>query len=208
MATLNRSARYDDQVIAAARSVFAEQGFAAPMAEVAKRAGVGVASVYRRYPSKQELVEQVRIAAFRLILDEAEAARAEESDPWQALTRFMHRCLREGAGIGTVLPPVGKQYAYSDEFRNLQRRVAKVIEELVEAAKQSGELRADVDWTDILLLFKHLNPALPTGESRRAELRARYLGLVLEGLRTGGPELRGPAPDRDEWQALCDNFGS
>jgi AcrR family transcriptional regulator len=208
MPTPNRSARYDDQVIAAAREVFAEQGFAAPMAEVAKRAGVGVASVYRRYPSKQELVEQVRIAAFRLILDEAEVARAEESDPWQALARFMYRCLREGAGIGTVLPPMDQQHTYSEEFRDLQQRVAKVIEELVDAAKQVGELRADVDWTDILLLFKHLNPALPTSESRRAELRARYLGLVLEGLRAGGSKLSGPAPDRDEWQSLCDNFAT
>lgn len=188
--------------------MFTEQGFAAPMAEVAKRAGVGVASVYRRYPSKHELVEHVRIAAFRLILEEAEAARAEEPDPWQALARFMRRCLREGAGIGTVLPPMDQQHTYSEEFRDLRLRVAKAIEELVEAAKHAGELRADVDWTDILLLFKHLNPALPTNESRRAELRARYLGLVLEGLRAGGSRLPGPAPDRDEWQALCDNFAT
>ncbi|MEV0704518.1 helix-turn-helix domain-containing protein [Saccharopolyspora sp. NPDC050389] len=206
MPTPDRSARYDDQVIAAAREVFAEQGFAAPMAEVAKRAGVGVASVYRRYPSKQELVEQVRIAAFRRIIGEAESARAEESDPWQALARFMRRCLREGAGIGTVLPPMDQQHTYSAEFRELQRGVAKEIEALVDAAKRAGELRQDVDWTDILLLLKHLNPALPTSEARRAELRARYLGLVLEGLRAGGAELPGPAPDRAEWQALCDNF--
>ncbi|PKW13267.1 TetR/AcrR family transcriptional regulator [Saccharopolyspora spinosa] len=208
MATPNRSARYDDQVIAAAREVFAEQSFAAPMAEVAKRAGVGVASVYRRYPSKQELIEQVRITAFRRIVDEAESARTEEADPWQALVRFMRRCLREGAGIGTVLPPMDQQHTYSGEFRELQQRVATEIEALVDAAKRAGELRSDVDWTDILMLFKHLNPALPTSESRRAELRARYLGLVLEGLRSGGAELPGPAPERDEWQTLCDNFAS
>ncbi|MEB3371123.1 TetR/AcrR family transcriptional regulator [Saccharopolyspora mangrovi] len=202
------TARHDDAVIRAAREVFAELGMAAPMSEVAKRAGVGVASIYRRYPSKTELVEQVRIAAFRLVIAEAEAARAEESDPWRALSRFMHRCLREGSGIGTVLPQLAEQHAFSAEFRNLQQQVAEVIEALVEDAKLAGELRADIDWTDVLLLFKHLNPALPTSESRRAELRARYLGLVLEGLRSEGSALRGPAPDTAEWRALCDNRAS
>lgn len=198
----------DDLVIRAARDVFAEQGFAAPMAEVAKRAGVGVASVYRRYPSKHELVEQVRIAGFRLLLAEAEQARAQESDPWAALVRFMQRCLRESSGIGVVMPPMDPQHVYSDEFRDLQRRVAKVLEQLVTAAQEAGELRSDVDWPDILLLLKHLNPRLPTSERRRAELRSRYLALVLEGLRAGGPELPGAGPDRAEWQSLCDNLAA
>ncbi|RRO13627.1 TetR/AcrR family transcriptional regulator [Saccharopolyspora rhizosphaerae] len=198
------SARHDDAVIRAAREVFAEHGMAAPISEVAQRAGVGVASIYRRYPSKTELVEQVRIAAFRLVIDEAEAARAEEQDPWQALSRFMHRCLREGSGIGTVLPQPEAQHPRSVVFRDLQQRVAEVIEALVEDAKLAGELRADVDWPDVLLLFKHLNPSLPTSEPRRAELRARYLGLVLDGMRAEGAPLRGPAPDTAEWRALCD----
>lgn len=195
----------DDAVIRAAREVFAEHGMAAPITEVAQRAGVGVASIYRRYPSKNELVEQVRIAAFRLVIAEAEAARAEEGDPWRALSRFMHRCLREGSGIGTVLPQLEQRHTFSAEFRGLQQRVAEVIEALVEDAQRAGDLRSDVDWTDVLLLFKHLNPSLPTSESRRAELRTRYLGLVLEGLRSEGAALRGPAPDTAEWRALCDN---
>ncbi|GAB3675400.1 TetR/AcrR family transcriptional regulator [Saccharopolyspora tripterygii] len=195
----------DDAVIRAAREVFAEHGMAAPMTEVAQRAGVGVASIYRRYPSKDALVEQVRIAAFRLVIAEAEAASAEEGDPWRALSRFMHRCLREGSGIGTVLPQLEKRHTFSAEFRDLQQRVAEVIEALVEDAQRAGQLRSDVDWTDVLLLFKHLNPSLPTSEPRRAELRTRYLGLVLEGLRSEGAALRGPAPDAAEWRALCDN---
>ncbi|WP_263250144.1 TetR/AcrR family transcriptional regulator [Saccharopolyspora rosea] len=207
MPTSNRSARYDDQVIAAARDVFATQGFGAPMSEVARRAGVGVASIYRRYPSKQQLVEQVRTASFQLIISEAEAARADEPDPWRALIRFMSRCMREGTGIGTVLPTWDEPHTYSAEFRGLQARMAEVTEELVVAAQKSGDLREDVGFTDILLLFKHLNPRLPTCEPRRAELRARYLALVVEGLRAGGPPLPGPAPDHAEWRSLCDNLG-
>ncbi|CAM06355.1 TetR family transcriptional regulator [Saccharopolyspora erythraea NRRL 2338] len=206
MAAPGKTVSYDDRVIAAAREVFGEQGFAAPMSEVAKRAGVGVASVYRRYPSKQALAEAVRMASLRRIIAEAEAALSEESDAWAALVRFMSRCLGAETPIGTVLPPVDELHVHSDEFLLLQDRMAELVERIVTAAQRSGAMRADVHWTDIPLLFKHLNPKLPIGEDRRAELRARYLTLVLQGLRDdrAGP-LPTPAPDVDEWRAMCDS---
>lgn len=196
---------YDDRVIAAAREVFVEQGFAAPMSEIAHRAGVGVASIYRRYPSKQELAEQVRIAATRRIITEAETARAEETDPWEAFTRFLSRCLGADTGIGTVLPPKEERHTYSAEFRRLQERMSELVGSLVDAAQRAGSLRADLGSVDVILLFKHLNPALATGEKRRAELRSRYLTLVLSGLRAGEPALPGPAPDWEEAHAMCEN---
>ncbi|QUH05504.1 TetR/AcrR family transcriptional regulator [Saccharopolyspora erythraea] len=206
MAAPGKTVSYDDRVIAAAREVFGEQGFAAPMSEVAKRAGVGVASVYRRYPSKQALAEAVRIASFRRIIAEAEGALSEEPDPWSALVRFMSRCLAAETPIGTVLPPIDELHVYSDEFHPLQDRMAELVERLVTSAQQSGAMRGDVHWTDIPLLFKHLNPKLPIGEDRRAALRARYLTLVLQGLRDdrAGP-LPAPAPDVGEWRAMCEN---
>jgi AcrR family transcriptional regulator len=203
MSTAHTSASYDDRVIAAAREVFAENGFTAPMSEVAHRAGVGVASIYRRYPSKQELAEQVRIASIRLIITEAEAAAAEEADPWEAFTRFLRRCLREGTGIGVVLPPLDEGHVTSDEFVRLQLRMTEAVNSLVDAAQRAGELRKDIDGSEVLLLFKHLNPALPLGERRRAELRARYLALVVEGLRVTGPALSGSAPDWAEVRSMC-----
>ena len=207
MASPRKSASYDDQVIAAAREVFAEQGFAAPMSEVARRAGVGVASVYRRYPSKQALMEAVRIASFNRIIALAESALVEESDPWSALTRFMYQCLGEGTPIGTVLPPMDEMHIYSDEFHRLQDRMAELVERLVIAAQDAGAMRKDVHWSDIPLLFKHLNPNLPIGEHRRAQLRARYLALVIEGLRSDA-ELPESGPDETEWRRMCDNRGA
>lgn len=204
-AATGQGATYDDRVIAAARQVFAEQGFAAPMSEVARRAEVGVASIYRRYESKQELAEAVRIAGSRMILAEAEAARAETDAPWDAFVRFLYRCLRADTGIGTVLPPKDDEHAHSEEFVRIQALSHEAVEALVVAAQRAGELREDFGTADVFLLFKHLNPELAVREHRRAELRARYLGLVVEGLRPSGPALSGPAPDRAELLAMCEN---
>lgn len=201
--TTGATAGYDDRVIAAARQVFAEQGFAAPMSEVARRAGVGVASIYRRHASKQDLAEAVRIAGSRMILAEAEAARAATDDPWDALVRFLHRCLRAGTGVGTVLPPQDDGHTYSAEFDRVQRRSHEAVAALVSDAHGAGVLREDFGAADVFLLFKHLNPELPVPEDRRAELRARYLALVIEGLRSSVPAPPGPAPDLDELHSMC-----
>ena len=185
------------------REVFAEQGFGAPVAEIAQRAGVGVASIYRRWPSKTELAEQVRISCLSRIVAEARAAVAEEADPWRAFTRFLFRCLGEGSGVGTVLPPDGPEIARSAEYHRVRQEMADSVSELVRAAHQAGELRPEITAADVVLLFKHLNPALPIAEPRRAELRARYLAVFVEGLRADRPaELPGPAPDWAEVHAM------
>ncbi|WP_344685247.1 helix-turn-helix domain-containing protein [Saccharopolyspora taberi] len=204
MALIRNSAAYDDQVIAAARMVFAEQGFAAPMSEVARRAGVGVASVYRRYPSKQALMEAVRIASFDRIIQLADMALATRNDPFSALATFMRDCLEENTPVGTVLPPLDEGHVYSEEFHRLQNKMAGLVDRLVTEAQDAGAIRKDVNWADILLLFKHLNPNLPISEHRRAEFRARYVSIVIEGLRSDS-ELPAPGPGEAEWRRMCDN---
>ncbi len=202
MTTAQRPTSYADRVITAAREVFAEQGFNAPISEVAHRAGVGVASIYRRYPSKTQLAEQVRISCLRRIATEAAEARAAEPDPWQAFTRFLLRCLEEDSGVGTVLPP--DDQPHSPEYRQARQEMAEAVDALVHAAHEAGELRSDFAAADVVLLFKHLNPALPTAEPRRAELRSRYLALVIEGLRASAARavLPGAEPDWGEVHAM------
>ncbi|NHD16237.1 MULTISPECIES: TetR/AcrR family transcriptional regulator [Actinopolyspora] len=204
MTTAQQATDYDERVIDAAREVFAQQGFAAPISEVAELAGVGVASIYRRYPNKRELAERVRIAATRRIVAEAESAREAESDPWKAFERFMYGCLREHTGIGVVLPPHADCGGFSEELLTSRERMISRVEELVAAAQRAGELRGDLRAADVFVLFKHLNPPLSTDEPRRAELRARYLTLVLPGLRDGSIPLPGAAPDWDELRRMCE----
>lgn len=207
MTTAQRSTDYHDRVVAAARGVFAEQGFDAPISEVAQRAGVGVASIYRRYASKMQLAEHVRISCLRRVVDEATAAQAQETDPWRAFTRFLFRCLAEDSGVGTVLPPDDQPHA--PEYRQARQDMVDAVEALVRAAHESGDLRGDFAAADVIVLFKHLHPALPTTEVRRAEFRARYLALVVEGLRArhgrdaeAGAGLPSAEPTWDEVHAM------
>ncbi|SDP73345.1 transcriptional regulator, TetR family [Actinopolyspora xinjiangensis] len=203
MPTPQYATDYDERVVSAAREVFAQQGFAAPVSEIAELAGVGVASIYRRYPNKRELAEHVRIAATSRVIAEAESAVAAEAEPWSAFERFLRGCLRAHAGIGVVLPPYEDAEDVSEELRGLRRRMIELIEQLVTAARRAGQLRADLGSADVFLLFKHLNPPLATDEERRAELRERYLELLLPGLRGDGAPLPGSAPDWDEVYRMC-----
>ncbi|MGJ7907795.1 TetR/AcrR family transcriptional regulator [Actinopolyspora sp. H202] len=203
MPTTQHAVDYDERVISAAREVFAQQGFAAPVSEIAELAGVGVASIYRRYPNKRRLAEHVRIAAMSRVIAEAESAREAEPDPWVAFVRFMRGCLRAHAGIGVVLPPYEESEDVSEELTRPRQRMIELIEELVSTAQRAGQLRGDLRSADVFLLFKHLNPPLATDEARRAELRQRYLELLLPGLRERADRLPGDAPDWDELFRMC-----
>src|SRR3954452_13160386 len=90
--------RNDRTVLNAAREIFFEQGYDAPMSAIADRAGVGMGSLYRRYRSKEELARHLCTVAMEGTLRAAERALATEPDGWSALTRFMYESLNCGAG--------------------------------------------------------------------------------------------------------------
>src|SRR5437870_4758030 len=77
-------------VLAAARDVFVEHGADAPLDEIARRAGVGIATLYRRFPDREALLRAVALDVLARTGDEARAAEAEEPDPFGALGRYMH----------------------------------------------------------------------------------------------------------------------
>src|ERR687895_1108606 len=86
------AARNDEVILEAARAVFiADPG--APVAAVAERAGVGISALYRRYPSKEELLRRLSSDGLRRYLAEAEAALADDGDPWAAFVGFMGRIM-------------------------------------------------------------------------------------------------------------------
>jgi AcrR family transcriptional regulator len=83
--------RNRDQILLAARDVFIERGPDAALDEVARRAGVGNATLYRRFPDRRSLLRAVLVDVFRRVGDEARLALVEESDPFEALARYMPR---------------------------------------------------------------------------------------------------------------------
>ncbi|MFD5483746.1 TetR/AcrR family transcriptional regulator [Streptomyces hawaiiensis] len=92
-----------EHVLRAAREVFGELGYGAPMEDVARRARVGVGTVYRRFPSKDVLVRRIAEAETSRLTDQARAALGQEDEPWSALSRFLRTSVASGAG--RLLPP-------------------------------------------------------------------------------------------------------
>ncbi|MER5943260.1 helix-turn-helix domain-containing protein [Streptomyces sp. NPDC001928] len=116
-----------EHVLRAAREVFGELGYGAPMEDVARRARVGVGTVYRRFPSKDVLVRRIAEEETSRLTDQARAALGQEDEPWSALSRFLRTSVASGAG--RLLPPqvlrvgVAEDGAGPDEARVPQQRM-------------------------------------------------------------------------------------
>ncbi|WP_338698072.1 helix-turn-helix domain-containing protein [Streptomyces sp. Q6] len=117
-----------EHVLRAAREVFGELGYGAPMEDVARRARVGVGTVYRRFPSKDVLVRRIAEEETSRLTDQARTALGQEDEPWSALSRFLRTSVASGAG--RLLPPqvlrvgVADEGAERDETRVPQQRAA------------------------------------------------------------------------------------
>ncbi|GGP49897.1 TetR/AcrR family transcriptional regulator [Saccharothrix coeruleofusca] len=173
--------RNDARVLAAASAVFEELGDDAPVSAIARRAGVGMGSLYRRYPTKEVLVHDVCLAALQRVADLAESALRDD-DAWGALERVLRGTVESGA---TKL--LGLRRTRTDDLRAAAERAGAALERLVERARAEGGLREGVSAGDLLHLARLVTGAEPG-------LRERYLALVLDGLRARLP-LPGPAPE-------------
>jgi AcrR family transcriptional regulator len=190
-----------EHVLRAAREVFGESGYGAPMEDVARRARVGVGTVYRRFPSKDVLVRRIAEEETERLTEQARTALGLEDEGWSALSRFLRTSVASGAG--RLLPPQVlqvQQSAQSDETRVPQQRNVRavaaeaaedsgvpalldVVGQLVDRARRSGELRGDVAVADVLLVIATAAPSLPD-PAQQAAASARLLDILLEGLRS------------------------
>ena len=199
------AARNDQLVLHAAREVFGEFGFDAPISAVAERAGVGVGSLYRRYGSKDELLQQLCLMSMKQNLRVAEEA-LRSRDAWAGLTGYITACV--GFSGGALAPVAGKVEA-TDEMWRLARNVQEAIEELTRRAHAEGTLREDANATDIAWLIEHFSRGLPSSPSPGDDpIRRRQLAISLHGLRPGSPEaLPEPVPTWRDYQARWQDRG-
>ncbi|MER5947689.1 helix-turn-helix domain-containing protein [Streptomyces sp. NPDC001904] len=117
-----------EHVLRAAREVFGELGYGAPMEDVARRARVGVGTVYRRFPSKDVLVRRIAEEETSRLTDQARTALGQEDEPWSALSRFLRTSVASGAG--RLLPPQVLRVGVADEpARDAVRDEARVPEQ-------------------------------------------------------------------------------
>jgi AcrR family transcriptional regulator len=176
--------RNRERIVSAARETFVEYGPDAPLDEIARRAGIGNATLYRHFPDRSALLVEVVRSVMSRTVEAAERAQAQESDPFAAFCRFAHEAVDERIGAlcgllaGTVNPPFA-------DLEEEKARVAESVEALMDRAVRAGRLRADVGLGDLMVALAQLSRPLPgTGCRAIDRFTHRHLQLFLDGLET------------------------
>jgi AcrR family transcriptional regulator len=181
--------RNRESVLKAARAVFADYGHEAQMDEIARRAAVGVGTVYRHFPTKEALLEALVVDSFARI-GEAATAALERDDPWEAFAGVLwHGAELLAGNRGLTESLVG---LHVEQSRKHEAVLRTAMEELIRRAKEAGALRDDMIFDDIGMLMCGVGAAQrkphPCPESWR-----RHLAILLDGLRA--PAATGALPD-------------
>ena len=191
------AARNDQLIVDAAREVFVADP-AAPIAAVAKRARVGIGAIYRRYASKEELLQRLAAEGLQQYIAAVEDALAQDDgDPWSSFTEFMRRIV--DADMHTLTLRLPGTFSPTEELNREAARAQELNVRLFERTKAAGAIRSDIDVVDISLLFEQLAAVRVADEERTRQLRHRYLALILDALRiSSGSPLPGPPPGWEE----------
>ena len=174
--------RNRERIVTAAREMFVESGPDVPLDEVARRAGVGNATLYRNFPDRAALVHEVVLAVTSRTIARAEEARAAESDPFAALSRFVHAAADER--IGALCPMLSGDFDQDHpELLAERRRLEEAVVGLVERAMSAGRLRTDIAVGDVIVALTQLTRPLPGIACPNIDrFIHRHLQLFLDGL--------------------------
>ncbi len=169
--------RNRDKVLRAAREAFAARGYGVPLDEIAALAGVGPGTVYRHFPSKEELFEAVVTARLRDLVDAARALAADP-DPGQAFFGFLGRFRQEVAAKRDLPDAIAVPGPLQDDMR-------AALDVLLRRAQEHGAVRPDITTPERMALLKGLLQTIndqPPGTGNQA-LAGRLLAVVCDGLR-------------------------
>ncbi|MGW1883380.1 TetR/AcrR family transcriptional regulator [Streptomyces sp. NPDC001970] len=174
--------RNRERIVSAAREMFVEFGPDVPLDEVARRAGVGNATLYRNFADRAALVHEVVLAVLSGTTDRAEEAAAEEADPFAALRRFTHAAADER--IGALCPFLSGGFDKDHpELCAERERLEEAVQGLVDRAQAVGRLRSDIAVGDLLVALIQLTRPLPGIACPDIDQYThRHLQLLLDGL--------------------------
>ncbi|MPY54687.1 TetR/AcrR family transcriptional regulator [Streptomyces acidicola] len=182
-----------EHVLRAAREVFGESGYGAPMEDVARRARVGVGTVYRRFPSKDVLVRRIAEEETSRLTDQARAALGQEDEPWSALSRFLRTSVASGAG--RLLPPQvlrvgvaedGPDSVAVDQVRVPQQRPQPTAELRLVSGSQDASVDDDAGASALLEVVGQLVERARAAGELRADVTVSDVLLVIA---TAAPSL-------------------
>ena len=195
--------RNRERILVAARELFAEQGLAVTLDDIARHAGVGVGTVYRRFPDKEQLIDALfedRLGEIAAVANDA----AGIEDPWRALAHFLEGALElqaQDRALKELLLSTSTAHARIELGR---RQIQPIVEALLDRAQRAGAVREDFVVSDLLLLQHAVSEAAAYTHEVAPEAWRRVLVIALDGLR---PDRRRPTqmpvPPLDEEQVDC-----
>jgi AcrR family transcriptional regulator len=194
--TIERPLRRDaernrSRILEAARELFAEHGLGVSLDEIARHAGVGVGTVYRRFPDREMLVDALfeeRVAAMLRVLDEA----LEIEDPWQAMVAYLSGSLEMQAadrGLKELLLSASSQK--HERIESVRSQIQPRLELLLGRGQEAGVVREDITSHDLFLLQHAVCEVADFTRAAAPQAWRRTLTVVLDGLR---PDRRRPSP--------------
>ena len=163
-----------DKVLAAAREAFAEGGESTALEEIARRAGVGIGTLYRNFPTRQDLLEAVYISEIEELL--AAARDASDREPWEAFEAWLRRFSSYVATKLAMLQALNKE---SEMFRVCRSAMYEAASPLFARAKDAGEIRDDVQLDDVLRMVS----GVTAGHYDDDAQRERVFTLALDAVR-------------------------
>ena len=181
------------------------------MSDIAARAGIGVASIYRRYPSKPVLVNALRISPWnRLSSWRILAPRppGTPGHPESAVEIFLRRNIVEASA--PLVSTFGRHMETNPEIDALADRLEKALESVIAVDRRLKPIPEHYGPADIMLTITHLRPNLPVSRERSNEIHLRELGYVLRGLRAvaaDGSVVAGNPSSWQEWLQLNSTNG-
>ncbi|GAB3795636.1 TetR/AcrR family transcriptional regulator [Micromonospora zhanjiangensis] len=147
--------RNREKILLAARLAFLESGPDASLEEIARRASVGIATLYRRFPTREALIREVVVLTKQELLAEARQAQADQPRAWDALAQFLRRvAIRR---LGSLLPVLGGRVEPDQVFYDVRDALIATVRDLIERAQADGDLRSDVGFGDVQVMTNLLS---------------------------------------------------
>ena len=185
--------RNRQRILEAARAVFAEAGLDAPLEAIAQRAGVGIATLYRRFPTRDELIAASlapRMAEYATAVDEALLA----PDPWVGLSDFVERVCGMQAADRSLTDVLAVTFPTARALEEQRDRAYHGFVELVRRAQAQGTLRADFVPEDLVLLLMANAGVVHATRDAAPDAWQRFVALMLEGFRADDARPLPPPP--------------
>lgn len=207
---LRRDAERNRQrILDAARVVFADRGLSGSHDDIAREAGVGVGTVYRRFPDKEQLIDALFEARIEEIADVARAA-TDHPDPWEGLVGFLMRTQElqsRDRGLKEIVLGGSRGAERAVAARSL---IAPLAAQVLQRAKDAGVVRSDFELTDLPMIQIAIGTIAESSRDIAPDVWRRMMTLVIDGLRAerAQSELEPPALDQDQANDVMACYGA